>query len=440
MRLLIVGMSHQTAPVELRERVDFQARGVPEALRSLVARGSTREVVVVSTCNRAELVVACDDASAAREDLARFFGDFNHVAATDVSPHLYDLVDLDAARHLFRVASGLDSLVVGEPQILGQVKDAHAVASESKTVGPVLNRLFHSSFAVGKRVRTETALGSGAVSVSFAAVSLARKIFGDLGGRSVVVVGAGEMGKLTALHMKSQGVEHVTIVSRTMAHAARTAEAIGGASAAPWDDMNAVLGASDIVITATGAASPILTKAHVEAVMRRRRNRPLFIIDIALPRDVEAEAGEIEQVFLYNIDDLQATVRENLARRASEVARAEAIVREEVEKFAAWLRSRGAIPTVVALRQRFEEIRRAELERLEFKMSSLPPDARARIDEITHLIVEKLLLTPTEQLKALGDADASVSYAEALTRLFGLGESESGTNVEPFTRGKARPK
>jgi glutamyl-tRNA reductase len=438
MRLLIVGLSHQTAPVELRERVDFQARGVSEALRSLASRGSTREAAVVSTCNRAELIVACDDAAATREELTRFFGDFNHVAASDVAPHLYDLVDLDAVRHLFRVASGLDSLVVGEPQILGQVKDAHAVATETKTVGPVLNRLFHSSFAVGKRVRTETAVGSGAVSVSFAAVSLARKIFGDLGGRSVAVIGAGEMGKLTALHMKSQGVEHVTIVSRTMAHAARTAEAIGGASAAPWDDMDTVLGASDIVITATGAASPVLTKAHVEAVMRRRRNRPLFIIDIALPRDVEAEAGEIEQVFLYNIDDLQATVRENLARRASEVARAEAIVREEVDKFGAWLRSRGAIPTVVALRQRFEDIRRAELERLEFKLSSLPPDARARVDEITHLIVEKLLLTPTEQLKALGDADASVSYTEALTRLFGLGESEGGTNVEPFTRGKTR--
>ena len=438
MRLLILGISHQTAPVELRERVDFQARGVADALRSLAARGSTREAAVVSTCNRAEIVVACDDAAATHDDLTRFFGDFNHVPSADVAPHLYQLVDLDAARHLFRVAAGLDSLVVGEPQILGQVKDAHAVASETKTVGPILNRLFHSSFAVGKRVRTETALGSGAVSVSFAAVSLARKIFGDLGGRSVVVIGAGEMGKLTALHMKSQGVEQVTIISRTMAHAARTAEAIGGASAAPWDDMDTVLGASDIVITATGAASPILTKAHVEGVMRRRRNRPLFIIDIALPRDVEAEAGEIEQVFLYNIDDLQATVRENLARRATEVARAEAIVREEVDKFGAWLRSRGAIPTVVALRQRFEDIRRAELERLEFKMASLPPEARARVDEITHLIVEKLLLTPTEQLKALGDTDASVSYTEAMTRLFGLGESEGASNVEPFSRGKSR--
>ena len=219
------------------------------------------------------------------------------------------------------------------------------------------------------------------------------------------MVGAGEMGKLTALHMKSQGVQHITIVSRTMAHAARTAEAIGGASAAPWEELDAVLGASDIVITATGAAAPILTKAHIEAVMRPRRNRPLFIIDIAMPRDVEPAAGEIEQVFLYNIDDLQATVRENLARRASEVSRAETIVDEEVERFGAWFRSRGAIPTVVALRQRFETIRRAELERLDFKLSTLPPEARARVDEITHLIIEKLLLTPTEQLKALGDAE-----------------------------------
>jgi glutamyl-tRNA reductase len=437
--LLIVGISHETAPVELRERVDFQARGLADALRALAGRGSTREVVVVSTCNRAELYAACDDAAATRADLVRFFGDFNQVPQTDLSSHVYDRVDLDAARHLFRVAAGLDSLVVGEPQILGQVKDAHTVATQTQTVGPILNRLFHASFGVGKRVRTETALGSGAVSVSFAAVSLARKIFGDLAGHSVVVLGAGEMGKLTARHMKSQGVQHVTIVSRTMAHAARTAEAIGGANAAPWDDMDAVMSASDIVITATGAASPILTKARVEAIMRPRRNRPLFVIDIAMPRDVEAAAGEIEQVFLYNIDDLQAAVRENLARRASEVARAEAIVREEVDKFAAWLRSRGAIPTVVALRQRFETIRRAELERLEFKLASLPPDARARVDEITHLIVEKLLLTPTEQLKALGDADASVSYAEALTRLFGLSEQDTTSNVEPFTRSKSRP-
>jgi len=420
--------------VELRERVDFQAHDLAAALRALAERGSAREAVVVSTCNRAEMYVACDEAEPTRQDLLRFLSDYNQVAAADIAPHVYDVVDLDAARHLFRVAAGLDSMVVGEPQILGQVKEAHTIATEARTAGAVLNRLFHASFAAGKRVRTETGLGAGAVSVSYAAVALAKKIFGDVNGRSVAVLGAGEMGKLTAIHLKAQDVRHITIVSRTMAHAARTAEAIGGASAAPWEELDAVLGASDIVITATGAAAPILTKAHIESVMRPRRNRPLFIIDIAMPRDVEAAAGEIEQVFLYNIDDLQATVRENLARRTSEVARAEGIVNEEVEKFGAWFRSRGAIPTVVALRERFESIRRAELERLDFKLSSLPPEARARVDEITHLLIEKLLLTPTEQLKSLSDADTVGAYSEVLTRLFGLAEDEERRKVEPFAR------
>jgi glutamyl-tRNA reductase len=446
MHLLLVGISHKTAPVDVRERVDFHVHGLARALQALAARGSTREAVVLSTCNRAELYAACDDIASARGDLVDFVTQFHGVDKHIVMPHVYHVADLDAARHLFRVAAGLESLVVGEPQVFGQVKDAHLAASDQGTVGPVLNRLFHYSFAVGKRVRTETSLGSGAVSISYAAVALAKKIFGDLSGRAVVVIGVGEMGKLTARHLKTQGVQHVTIVSRTMANAARTAEAIGGATAAPWDEIDATLSASDIVITATGASAPILTKARVENAMRPRRNRPLFIIDIALPRDVEAAAGEIEQVFLYNIDDLQATVRENLARRGSEVERAERIVTEELEKFGSWLRARGAIPTVIALRQRFESIRRAELDRLDFKLAALPPEARARVDEITHLIVEKLLLTPTEQLKALEDADTVGAYTDALTRLFGLGErrddeTEGGTppaRVEPFTRSKQR--
>src|ERR1700704_1357364 len=439
MHLLLVGISHRTAPIELRERVDFQARGLENALRTLATRaprGASGEMAVLSTCNRAELYIACEDVAAARSELVSFVSAYHGVEVAAIEPHVYDGADIEAARHLFRVAAGLDSLVVGEPQILGQVKEAHSAARQAETAGPLLNRLFHACFAVGKRVRTETNLGSGAVSVSFAAVALARKIFGDLQGRSVVVLGAGEMGKLTAQHMKSQGVRQVTIVSRTIAHAARTAEAIGGAIAARWEDMDAALAAGDIVITATGAATPILTKARIESVMRPRRGRPLFIIDIAVPRDVEAAAGEIEQVFLYNIDDLQATVRENLARRASDVARAETIVGEEVEKFGAWFRSRGVIPTVVALRERFEAIRRAELERLDFKLSALPPEARARVDEITHLIIEKLLLTPTEQLKSLSDADTVGAYSEALTRLFDLGEDNERRNVEPFPRNR----
>jgi glutamyl-tRNA reductase len=443
LHLLLVGISHRTAPVELRERLDFHTRGLCDSMRRLSERGPAREVVVVSTCNRAELYAACDDVGTTEAAFTGFISEFHDIPPSHIRPHAYGLSDLDAARHLFRVAAGLDSLVMGEPQILGQLKQAHITAAEARTAGPILNRLFHSSFAAGKRVRTETGLGSGAVSVSYAAVSLARKIFGDLRGRAVLVIGAGEMGKLTARHMKSQGVEDVTIVSRTMANAARTAEAIGGARAADWDHLDAALVKSDIVITATGAAAPILTGMHVRRVMRRRRNRPLFIIDIAVPRDVDASAGEIEQVILYNIDDLQSTVRENLARRASEVARAEAIVAEEVAKFGAWLRARGAVPTVVALRERFESIRRAELERLDFKLSALPPEARARVDEITHLIVEKLLLTPTEQLKALSDEDTIAACSEALNRLFGLSDAAAADSgpadlrrITPFRRSK----
>jgi glutamyl-tRNA reductase len=460
MHLLLVGISHRTAPIELRERVDFHARGLEHALRTLAARSRQGgELAVLSTCNRAELYVACDDVETARAELVSFVESFHGVDAASLEPHVYHVVDIEAARHLFRVAAGLDSLVVGEPQILGQVKEAHGAARDAATAGPLLNRLFHSSFAVGKRVRSETGLGAGAVSVSFAAVALAKKIFGNLDGRAVVVIGAGEMGKLTAQHMKSQGVRNVTIVSRTMANAARTADAIGGATAAPWDDMDAALVASDIVITATGAASPVLTKARIEAAMRQRRSRPLFIIDIAVPRDVEAAAGEIEQVFLYNIDDLQAAVRENMARRTSEVTRAEAIVDEELDKFGSWMRARGVIPTVVALRQSFEAIRRAELDRLDFKLSALPQEARdearARVDEITHLIVEKLLLTPTEQLKSLGDQETAAIYAEAIARLFGLadqsterglpdgGEGDTHAErpagrVQPFPRARTR--
>ncbi len=450
--LLLIGISHRTAPVELRERVDFQARGVGTALAAIGGRGSTEEAVVLSTCNRSEVYAACEDLERARADLVDFVTGYHGVERAALVPHVYEATDLDAARHLFRVAAGLDSLVVGEPQILGQVKEAHAAAAASRTAGPVLNRLFQASFGAGKRVRNETGLGAGAVSVGFAAVALARKIFGELRGRSVLVIGAGEMGKLTARHMKSQGVDRITITSRSMAHAARAAEVIGGALAAPWDEMNAALAASDIVITATGAASPIVTRAQLDSVMRTRRNRALFVIDIAMPRDFEPAAGEIEQVFLYNIDDLQATVQENLAKRASEIAAAERIVVEEVGRFAGWFRSRGAIPTIVALRQRFETIRQSELDRLEFKLSTLGPEERARVDEVTRLIIEKLLLTPTEQLKNLQDPDAVGHYTETLARLFNLhagtapgGEAadagrDAARRVEPFPRRKSGPR
>jgi glutamyl-tRNA reductase len=431
-----VGASHRTTPVELRERLDFSSRGLDNAVRVLAERPSAREAVVVSTCNRAELYLACEDPATAADEAVRFISEFHQVAPERVRPHLYSHLDLDAARHLFRVSSGLDSMIVGEPQILGQIKEAYGVATKIQTAGPLLNKLFHWAFGVGKRVRSETALAEGAVSVSFAAVSLARKIFGNLSGRRVLVIGAGEMGKLTATHLKAQGVAAVVITSRTLTHAEQLAQEIGG-TVVPWERLQHSLLDSDIVITSTGSPVPILSKAQVKAAVPASRTRPLFIIDIAVPRDVDPTAAEMEQVFLYNIDDLQAIVRENMQKRGAEITHAEQIVEEEVQRFALWVRSREAVPTIVALRQRFESIRRAELERLDFKLASLPPEARQRLDEVTHLIVEKLLLHPTEQLKAADDVQVMAQYADALTRLFGL--EGQGTAAETPSRNDTVP-
>ena len=421
MHLILLGVSHRTAPVDLRERLDFSSRDVGAAVEPLAARSSAAESVVLSTCNRSEIYVASDEPGRVRDELVTFLSEYHQVPRDVFQPHLFSHDAGAAAHHLFRVAAGLDSLVIGEPQILGQVKDAFEAASGRRCTGPLLSKTFHWAFGVGKRVRTETSLGEGAVSVSFAAVALARKIFGKLNGRRVLVVGAGEISALTAQHLRSHGVAEIVITSRTVAHAEALASQVGG-HAVPWSDMRTAMGRADIVVTATGSQRPIITRSDVEAVTGRKRADPLFIIDIAVPRDVEAAVGEIEQVFLYNVDDLQGIVQENLARRTSEIARAEAIVAEELTRYTTWHLSRKAIPTVVALRQRFEEIRRAELRRLDSRLAALPPDARARIEEVTKLLTEKLLLEPTEQLKALPDEETQATYTEAVNRLFRLGD------------------
>ncbi|HEY6361501.1 MAG TPA: glutamyl-tRNA reductase [Vicinamibacterales bacterium] len=433
MHLFLLGVSHRTAPVDVRERLDFSSRDLGAAVEALATRPSAAESVVLSTCNRSEIYVASGDPTRAREELVDFLSDYHQLPRDAFLPHLFAYDDAEAARHLFRVSAGLDSLVVGEPQILGQVKDAFQAAAQRHCTGPLLGKVFEWAFGVGKRVRTETALGEGAVSISYAAVALARKIFGRLHGRRVLVVGAGEISTLTAQHLRSHGVAEITITSRTPAHAEALAAAVAG-QAVPWTEMTAALARADILITATGSQRPILTRAHVEAVTGRRPD-PLFIIDIAVPRDVEPAVGDIEQVFLYNVDDLQSTVDENMSRRGAEIARAEAIVSEELARFTAWQRSRAAIPTVVALRQRFDAIRRAELQRLEGKLAGLPPDGRARVDEVTRLIVEKLLIEPTEQLKALPDEETQVAYTEAVNRLFRLREDDAPDSQRPAPHG-----
>ena len=428
MHLFLLGVSHRTAPVDLRERLDFSSRDVGAAVEALAARSSAAESVVLSTCNRSEIYVASSTLETAREEIVRFLSDYHQLPAETFTPHLFSLSEMEVAEHLFRVAAGLDSLVVGEPQILGQVKDAFQAAAERRCTGPVLRKLFDWSFNVGKRVRSETALGEGAVSISFAAVQLARKIFGRLNGRRVLVVGAGEISTLTAQHLRAQGVAEVVITSRTAAHAQALAADVGG-HWVPWDGLAAALPSADIIVTATGSQRPIVSRADVEAAIRRRRD-PLFIIDVAVPRDVEASVSEIEQVFLYNVDDLQMVVQENLSKRSAEIEKAEGIVREELRRFVAWQTSRGAIQTVVALRDRFDAIRRSEMQRLDPKLAGLPPETRALFDHLTRLIVEKLLLDPTEQLKALPDEETQVAYTEAVNRLFRLRTEGSSTTEE----------
>jgi glutamyl-tRNA reductase len=424
MPVILLGVSHRTAPVELRERLDFSSRDLGAAVEALALRPSAAESVVLSTCNRSEIYVVSHDPARAREEVTAFLSEYHELPVSDFAPHLFSHDNESAVRHLFRVAAGLDSIVVGEPQILGQVKDAFQAAAQRHRTGPMLSKLFHWSFLVGKRVRSETGLAEGAVSVSFAAVALARKIFGQLNGRRVLVVGAGEISTLTAQHLRTNGVGEILVTSRTPSHADALAASVDG-RAVPWGDLAQAVSIADILVTATGSQRPIITRAQVEAVTGRHRRDPLFIIDIAVPRDVEASVGDIEQVFLYNVDDLQTIVQENLSRRGSEVERAEAIVSEELAKFAAWHRSRGAVPTIVALRERFDRIRRSELSRLDGKLSGLPPDTRARVDEVTRLIVEKLLLEPTEQLKGLPDEETQVAYTEAINRLFRLREGDT---------------
>ena len=423
MRLLVLGVSHHTAPIDLRERLAFAAGDLSDAVTTLARNPALGEVVLLSTCNRTELYATCNSLEDGHEAMAGFLATARAVPSDDLRAHIYTRSEADAARHLFRVAAGLDSLVVGEPQILGQVKQAYASATDLHATGALLNRLFHTAFTAGKRVRSETELAEGAVSVSYAALGLARKIVGDLRHASVLIVGAGEMAELTARHFAAQQPKRITVCSRTAAHAEALATDIGG-TIVPWAELDAALAQADVVVTATGATMPILTRKRVQTALRHRRGRPLFIIDIALPRDVDPLVAGDDDVFLYNIDDLQSVINESLARRSSETTRAEVIVNQEVERFMTWSRSRTAMPTVVALRQRFEAIRRAELDRLQPKIAGLPPEARARVDEITRLIIEKLLITPTEQLKALPDQELQSSYADALSHLFALGDRD----------------
>ncbi len=420
MALFVAGLNHRTAPVELREQLAVEEDKLRELLRDAQSAGVADELVIVCTCNRVEIYGVAEVPGEARAAVFRRLCRQRGIDPATVEPVLYTHLDSDAVHHAFRVAASLDSMMVGEPQILGQVKDGFALAQSCETVGPTLHTLFTQAFAVAKKVRTETEIGHHAVSVSFAAVELARKIFSGLGGKAVLLVGAGEMGELAARHLVEQGAFPIYVANRTWSRAHDMARALSG-TALPFDELATALASVDIVITSTGAPEPVISRETVQAIMHGRRGRPLFFIDIAVPRDVEATVNTLDDVYCYDIDDLKQVVDANIRERAREAQRAEILVEREVAKFRARLSDVEVIPTIVSLRERLEGIRAGEVRKALARLPDASPETRAAMEALSSAIVNKILHAPITKLRESSRAGAGRSWTELVHELFGLG-------------------
>ncbi len=413
-------MNHKTAPLEIREKLSLSCWSDLNPLTELMKVPHVKEAMYLSTCNRVEVLAETTEAAAAAVSLRSFIFNHGNLTPEEMGRCLYVHTDIEAIRHLFRVSSSLDSLVMGEPQILGQVKDAYHLAMENKTTGMVLNKLMHHAFRAAKRVRTETAIANNAVSISYAAVELAKKIFGNLQGKTVLLVGAGEMAELAARHLLNQGVGKVLIANRTYTRALEIAAAVQG-TAIEFNDLAARLEDADIVISSTGAPGYVITRDMVAGALRGRKNRLLFLIDIAVPRDIEPGAGELDNAFLYNVDDLQEVVDDNLQNRRQEAEKAEAIVEEEVTKCQAWMNSLLVVPTIVSLRQKVEEIVKSELDKSSSWLGNLDEQTRKNVEIMTAAIVNKIIHSPIASLKEESqDDDGLTSSLVLVRRLFKL--------------------
>jgi glutamyl-tRNA reductase len=420
MTVFVAGLSHRNAPVALREQLAVEDDKLRELLRDVHATGVLREAVVLSTCNRVELYAVAEAPGEARAAVFRYLCRYRGIDPAGVETALYTHEDEDAVRHAFRVAASLDSMMIGEPQILGQVKDAFALAQACEVVGPALHTLFTQAFTVAKKVRTETDIGRHAVSVAFAAVELAKKIFTTLAGKSVLLLGAGKMSELAARHLVEQGAFPIYVVNRTWARAQELARSLAG-TAVPFDELPTAMAAVDIVIASTGSTNPVVTREAVQRVMQARRGRPLFFIDIAVPRDVEAGVSALDDVYCYDIDALRQVVDANLRERAREAQRAESLVEREVARFAARLRDVEVIPTIVSLRERLEEIRLGEVRKTLARLPEASTETRAAIDALSSAIVNKILHAPITKLRESSRAGASRSWLELVHELFALG-------------------
>jgi glutamyl-tRNA reductase len=435
-QIVLIGVNHKTAPIELRERIAISRDELADVTRSLAAQPGVSECMIVSTCNRVEMLAAVESPET---DLTEFLNSHFGLDRAVLAPHIYEHRDQLAVRHLFRVAASLDSMVVGEPQILGQVKEAFATARAAGTVSSQLEHLLQSAFAAAKRVRTETAIGSNSVSIASVAVELARKIFGSLQGRTVFLVGAGKMSELAARHLVQQGAGAILVTNRTLERARQLAEPFNG-RVIPFEQLYETATEADIVISSTGAPHPIFRREHGQQFMHRRRNRPMFFIDIAVPRDVDPAMNKVEGIFVYDIDDLQAVAASHIAERQTQASDAEALINAEVDRFHQRRRAVNVAPAIVSLQHQAEEIRQNELRRMHARLGVLSAEQLAAVEALTRGLVNKFLHPPMQALKqaarendstrvdALCEAWSLPAVAEALPNAEEVKEQATASN------------
>jgi glutamyl-tRNA reductase len=422
MKILIIGLNHKTANVETRERLAFNGPKLEEGVLGLKKIPEVKEIAVLSTCNRVELYTCVSNVASATENIKNFLSEFHNIARSDFEKSLYTLTDTDAIKHILRVGASLDSMVVGEPQILGQLKDAFDFALSKKTTGVLLNKLMKKAISTAKRVRTETRIAENAVSISFAAVELAKKIFTDLSGKSFMLLGAGEMAELAARHLVNNGVSDVKVANRTYERGCELAKEFNG-KAVKFEEFLNELVHTDIVICSTGASTYVLLKDHMQKAMKERKHKPVFIIDISVPRNIDPEINKIDGVYLYDVDDLQGVVDTNMLERKKEAEKAEKIIDEEVEKFTKWMSSLDSVPTIVALRQKAEEIKNEEIEKFKNKFPDIDAEKMKAMEYMATAIINKLIHPPTVALKE--DTEDRDELIAMIKKLYGINGDEN---------------
>ena len=415
MYLTVLGINHRTAPVEVRGQVAFPPDQIARALAELIALDGMREAAILSTCNRTEVYCTLDDASP--EVIANWLARFHQLDQDSLQPHLYSYQEAEAVRHILRVAAGLDSMILGEPQILGQMKDAYQQSLQANSIDTLVNRLFQHTFSVAKQVRTDTAIGASPVSVAFAAVSLARQIFGKLENQTALLVGAGETIELTARHLHEQGIGKTIIANRTVSRAHELASQFNGYGIG-LDEITAHLEEADIVISSTGSTEPLITRDQVRAALKKRKHRPVFMVDIAVPQDIAADVAELDDIYLYTVDDLKQVIEENLRSREEAALQAEEIIDSQVERFMAWVHSLDAVPTVRAYRAYAESLGDAEIEKAGRQLENGTPPQEV-IKTLARNLVKKLSHNPSVNLRNAA-ADGKAGLLEAVRILFQL--------------------